>query len=298
MLFADDTTFQISGRDVNFLLKRANCELEKARNWFAANKLTLAASKTKYILFKNKSTHVHLDQIYIDGSPIDRVGENFKEKSFKFLGHVLDENLTWLHHQNHISKKLVQAKFALSRCKNKLPPDILKKIYISLFESHLHFGASIWGAAKPSILENIVKLQKKAIRHISNSKYNSHTSLYFKTLNLLKFKDIIKYHQCSFIRQYKNNLLPSSFVGMFSDVTSANMRTRDDDYNIVLPNINLPYLSNFPTVQLIKTWNSLPITIKSESKLSTFQNCLKSHMTSLYMTDCILLNCRSCAPFL
>ena len=83
---------------------------------------------------------------------------------------------------------------------------------------------------------------------------------------------------------------------MFSDVTSDNMRTRDDDYNILLPVINLPALSYFPGIQLIQAWNSLPITIKSEPKISTFQKELKSHLTSSYETECLLLNCQSCDP--
>ena len=63
ILFADDATFQISGSDENFLFERANIELDKAKIWFAANQLTLNTSKTRFILFKNKSVHVHFKQL-------------------------------------------------------------------------------------------------------------------------------------------------------------------------------------------------------------------------------------------
>ena len=55
LLFADDTTFQISSNDPNELFKIANTELAKAAVWFQANKLTLNVSKTKYILFRKKT---------------------------------------------------------------------------------------------------------------------------------------------------------------------------------------------------------------------------------------------------
>ena len=47
LLFADDTTFQISSNKLKDLFKLANLELEKASDWFKANKLTLNLSKTK-----------------------------------------------------------------------------------------------------------------------------------------------------------------------------------------------------------------------------------------------------------
>ena len=44
-LFADDTTFQVSGTDLNELFNLANIELEKSAVWFKANKLTLNVKK-------------------------------------------------------------------------------------------------------------------------------------------------------------------------------------------------------------------------------------------------------------
>ena len=54
ILFADDTTLQLSSKSLQDLYDLENYELSKIEDWFKANKLTLNASKTKYILFKNK----------------------------------------------------------------------------------------------------------------------------------------------------------------------------------------------------------------------------------------------------
>ena len=141
ILFADDTTFQFSSENANFAQYKVNMELEKASEWFSANLLTLHAGKTKYMLFKAPSCHLHVGELLIGGKSISRIGEDFKEKSFKFLGHHIDENLTWVHHMDHVNKKLVSANYALSRSKSLLPRRILNNIYRSLFESHLHFGS-------------------------------------------------------------------------------------------------------------------------------------------------------------
>ena len=202
ILFADDTTFQLSGSDPNFLIERANIEHDKARKWFEANKLTLNIKKTKYILFQDKSTHVHLDELRIGGKAVDRVGENCKEKTFKFLGHILDDRLLFSDHIDHISSKLISANFALAKSKNFLPLDIRKNIYRCLFESHLNFGSIIYGAAKQTILNKVYCLQKKALRLVNNSNYKAHTDPIFKSLGLLKHSDLIKYNQSLFMYKY------------------------------------------------------------------------------------------------
>ena len=52
LLFADDTTLQISSSNIQELYAIANKELITVSEWFRANKLTLNISKTKYILFR------------------------------------------------------------------------------------------------------------------------------------------------------------------------------------------------------------------------------------------------------
>ena len=54
ILFADDTTLQLSSSNIVSLYEQANVELDKLADWFKANKLTLNRSKTKYMMFKDE----------------------------------------------------------------------------------------------------------------------------------------------------------------------------------------------------------------------------------------------------
>ena len=108
---------------------------------------------------------------------------------FKFLGVIIDSNLTWSHHINHIGNKLSKICGVLSRLKHYVPVLILKIIYNSLFLSDLNYGITAWGF---NVGPRIKTLQKKAIRYISNVKYNSHTTPVFKNLQLLQAVDIFK----------------------------------------------------------------------------------------------------------
>ena len=63
--------------------------------------------------------------------------------------------------------------------------NILRTIYMSLIHSHLNYCNLVWGAAEDSNLEPLFKLQKMAVRIISNSHYLEHTPPIFKSLKIL-----------------------------------------------------------------------------------------------------------------
>ena len=123
LLFADDTTFQITGQKIETLFEKCNLELVKAATWFKTNKLTLNVKKTKFMLFEGKKEKTNLEglDLKIDDKIIDQVGSNCEEKVFKFVGHVLDDKLTWSGHIEHICKKLATANFPINSSKNFFP---------------------------------------------------------------------------------------------------------------------------------------------------------------------------------
>ena len=105
LLFADDTTFQVSGQNLENLIDHANSELEKSRVWFKANKLTLNVKKTKFMMFSDKNLDIGTNTLKIGDQTIEQIGSNCKEKYFKFVGHVLDDKLSWEGHIEHIAKQ-------------------------------------------------------------------------------------------------------------------------------------------------------------------------------------------------
>ena len=78
ILFADDTTLQLSSSNIVSLYEQANVELDKLADWFKANKLTLNISKTKYMILMNKSKVVGFacHNLKIDNEVIETIGNN------------------------------------------------------------------------------------------------------------------------------------------------------------------------------------------------------------------------------
>ena len=81
-----------------------NVELDKVSNWFKANKLSVNASKTNYMIMGTPHmTSAEILQninVLLDDTSLERVDYT------KFLGVLIDENLTWKTHINCVSKTL------------------------------------------------------------------------------------------------------------------------------------------------------------------------------------------------
>ena len=100
-LFADDTNIYFKHRDLAQLQKIMNQELKKVRKWLDAHRLSLNIDKTNFVVF-------HSPQIKLVEPVIIRFGKKKikRESCVKFLGIVLDANLSWKYHIAELSKKL------------------------------------------------------------------------------------------------------------------------------------------------------------------------------------------------
>ena len=98
--FADDTTIYSSHSDINSLFEMGNTEINNLYTRFCTNKLSLNAGKTKYIIIKPRQRHCDISgrNISINNVSLTRIGNNCSETSTKFLGILIDENLSWKQH--------------------------------------------------------------------------------------------------------------------------------------------------------------------------------------------------------
>ena len=295
LLFADDTTFQFSSKNLNLLFTTANSELEKASNWFQVNKLTLNVSKTKYILFRTKNMPVDFTnlQLKIGEESIERIGSNCKKKFFKFVGHHIDEFLTWDHQISHVHGKLASANYAIARTKNFLPTKIRKTLYNSLFRSHMEFGIMAWGGVSSNKLKKITTIQKKCIRNVAGRKHRSHTDPLFSFLNIMKFEDLFKYNCSNFMHKYILNKQPESFKDMFQPLSEPN---RTNGY--IIPRVKSKFLDQFPTSFLPKIWNENSLNQKHIKSINSFKNSLQKLFISKYPphVNCESSFCDECNP--
>ena len=113
---------------ISHYLTIVNNELNKLNGWFKANKLSLNVDKTKYTFFHKLNQRdkipLKLPNLDLNNSIIKR------ENAIKFLGIIIDENLTWTNHISTIENKISKNIGILYKAKFLLNQTCLKHIYI------------------------------------------------------------------------------------------------------------------------------------------------------------------------
>ena len=167
-LFADDTNLTVSGVTATEIQDNLEIELNKVHMWLLANKLTLNAKKTEFMLIGSRQ---RLSQIIAD--PILSIGsESIKRvSSTKTLGVTVDECITWKDHIDEVAKKAAKGIGILRRSKGFLDKDTLKTIYSAFVLPHFDYCALVWHNCSKAFQNKLQKLQNKAGRIITGDGY-------------------------------------------------------------------------------------------------------------------------------
>ena len=178
ILFADDTTL-ITKNDI-YNTDIINAELAKPSIWYKINKLSLNISKSKLIVFRSARKQTPIPLIQIDNNVIECV------ENFNFLGLIINTQLKWNDHIDHIVLKISRIIGVLTILKNHIPLNILITLYNSLLLPHIHYLLIVL-EHQPS---ELTSLQKKCIRIRTKNKMFAHTDPLLKNLHILKAEDI------------------------------------------------------------------------------------------------------------
>jgi exonuclease III len=289
--YADDTTLtttiNTAHTDTSDTITN---NLSQIYTWLCANKLALNISKTKFMIFHTPQTHIILPNLQINNIQIHAT------ETFNFLGISLTHHLNWNTHIKKISMKIARVTGIINKLKNHIPQFILLTIYNALIVPHLNYGILLWGH-NPS---QLLPIQKRAIRAITLSSYNSHTDPLFRRLNVLKITDIRKMSELKFYYKYTNNNLPEYFLQSYIQTnrqTHAHPRqTRHENMLSIPPHRHHFFKSNL-RYTLVHTVNNLPPHIKSlchTHSTDTFTKRAKAHIINQYSTICTIPNCYIC----
>ena len=123
-------------------------------------------------------------------------------------------------------------KFLVGSCQHAFP---------SFIYPYLTYGIVIWGNTYKSTLYPIVTLQKRAVRIITFSNFDEHSSPLFYRLKILKFVDLVFLYNSLFMHDYHFNNLSPSFKGFFSQVSFVH------DHNTRTASKNTYYIDQIRT---------------------------------------------------
>lgn len=219
-LFADDTNINYEAESLDQLERIINKRLKKVKTWLDVNKLALNIDKTSFIIFKSpQHTSLQPANIKFGKLPI-------KQTSYvKFLGVLLEENLSWKYHLTELSKKLARICGMFFKIRHFLPIHVLVCLYNSLFSPFLQYGILVWGLTYEMHINPVLLLQKSAVRAISFEHYTAPSTPIFSDLKILKLQDLFHLKLLSFVYECVNKISPSCFHSFFELVGSVHQYT-------------------------------------------------------------------------
>jgi hypothetical protein len=176
-LFADDTCITYNNININNMNNEIQSDINNLSDWLKVNKLVINVKKSNIIYFcsKNRNDSSINSCILMNGEVIQSVN------CCKYLGIILDKNLSWKEHVLSLCKKLGPILGILFKVRDLIPSHLIVQIYHALFNSNLSYCIEVWGSAYQCHINPLVILQKKSIRIISFSEYNQHTDPLFKS---------------------------------------------------------------------------------------------------------------------
>ena len=226
----------------------------------------------------------------MNGQEVLRIGQGQKQQTYKYLGVLIEEDLTFSEHVGRVRGRLISTAFILNQSKSFLPSKSQLQVYRSIFESHLNFATIAWSGNK-NLIGKLSSIQNKALKSVFLLPYRSHVTPLLSAHNLMKVDQIVTSIRVKFINNLRTGRLPlefSSFATMVNTNDENIRMSRFSSYNYCL----ISDISS-PKYHIAKAWNSLPFDLKS-AQPKNFLTALKQYFNSCNDKPCSIDQCWLC----
>ena len=232
--------------------------------------MSLNHEKTKIMVFNKKENTIDFNSLNIrlnfnnedQSDPLkiknlSFINSNSEIPAIKFLGVYIDPELNFKYHIDHLRRKISTSLYFINRAKNLLTTNTLKMLYHSLINSHLLYCLPAWSCGLESTLTPLIKMQKRALRIVTNKRYNSHTVPIFKKLEILPLKECAIYTKILFIYDYINGKLPESFLNTWLKRRDLNPRILRNSNMFDVKKPKFTSIERFPKFNFQDLWNKI-----------------------------------------
>ena len=199
--YADDTV--IIGLIINNDIVNYQKQVSDVVSWCTSYSLILNVKKTKELIFHfSKSTPYH-EPLTIQGCDVEICNQ------FKYLGVVIDDELSWPYHSDLVVSKCKQKLFFLRLLKSfNVNSTILYRFYTSLTESVINYNCITWWNSLSKQKQNRVNRICKQACKVIGLPVSSPGDMYVKISlskvnNIIKNEDHLLHHYYNFMRSGK-----------------------------------------------------------------------------------------------
>jgi hypothetical protein len=262
VLYADDINIVLTDEDLTRLQDRVNNTMKQLELWFSNNNMIINVNKTKAMLFHLKNNNViDAPHIFYKNEKISYISQ------LTFLGINISCSLTWSTQIKVLCANLSKVCYTIKMLKDEVNLYVLRNIYFAKFQAVMRYGIILWGGV--SEITNVLKVQKRALRLMTNKSKNESCRPIFKELKIFTVICLFIFETLSFFRKYNiYQVRNSNFHGY-------NTRRKDDFY---IFQCNTPLYKKSVVNMNIRLHNSFPSELKELGDFKKFKRALKSFL--------------------
>jgi len=219
--YADDSYLSEKGQNLNELTNSLSRSATTLTNWFKSSGLVVNESKTELCVFhKNKKSRctIRINDIIIQSTP-----------TIKALGVILDENLNWEKHVQHVSNACQKINMGFKILKKYFTQQELLTLATSLYYSKMYYAAEVWLSNMLSVKSQRTLMTSSAriLKTVSGTKCDQTDKVSFlelhKSLNRATPGMMTSYIQATCLHRIIHNEIPQS---IYLDLIANHIETR------------------------------------------------------------------------
>ena len=167
----------------------------------------------------------------------------------------------------------------MSIARKTFPQKTLIQLYFSLIYPYLTYCVIIWGNSPHTTLWPVLRLQKIALRLISNLRRWQSSLPFCKQHTILRLPEIYIHSASMFMFKFKNSLLPQPFDDFFLENRNYHRYPTRTASNIRLPLVKTQIADKFIIKSGAQIWNTISNEIDTAQKIGPFKRILKLYLT-------------------
>ena len=142
------------------MLSEVQNDLNRFKKWCDQNQLTMNVQKTKYVIFglRSQTKKLYNHELYIMEHQLQRVA------TYKYLGMILDMNLTFNNHLQQTYNVVSHKCLLLSKLRKYIDTYTAVILYKSMILPVIEYGDIIYGGAKGKPISRLHNVQKRILR--------------------------------------------------------------------------------------------------------------------------------------
>ena len=206
----------VSGKNPDELVNIMNADMTQIVNWLRTNKLSLNLKKTNISLYfvKKRGKITVQNDLIVDDVVINRTNHT------RFLGVMVDQHLTFESHVKYIERKITRGIAILYKAKRILKESSLLTLYNAFIYPYITYCITVLGKTYPSVLDPLIKCQKRAVRIVKGAGKYDHTFPIFYNSKILNLRRFFVHFVQIFLFKYKRQELQELFTDFFNVVST------------------------------------------------------------------------------